>query len=90
MKLAYARDPIGFGTALRDCVKDLCYVKMRTNAFEGVLVSPSQPDEELPEIPQTGSTVISPAFYGVFGVLVAFAAVMLIRIRPTKKKAASR
>jgi len=33
MKAAYYRDPIGFGQALRTCVKDLCRMKMQTNAF---------------------------------------------------------
>ena len=33
MKNAYARDPVGFGTALRACVKHLCRAKMRTKAF---------------------------------------------------------
>ncbi|MBQ2903846.1 MAG: glycoside hydrolase family 3 C-terminal domain-containing protein [Clostridia bacterium] len=35
MKLAYAKDPIGFGNALRLCVYDLCRMKIQSNAFEG-------------------------------------------------------
>lgn len=34
MKLAYARDPIGFGNALRLCVYDICRMKIQSNAFE--------------------------------------------------------
>lgn len=33
VKLAYRRDPIGFGTALRESCKNLCIAKMRTKAF---------------------------------------------------------
>ncbi|MBQ8063882.1 MAG: hypothetical protein IJ230_08105, partial [Clostridia bacterium] len=33
LKSQYAKDPAGFGQALRDCVKDLCIMKMYTNAF---------------------------------------------------------
>ncbi len=35
MRIAYYRDPIGFGQALRTCVKDLCLMKTQTNAFTG-------------------------------------------------------
>lgn len=34
MKLAYAKDPIGFGNALRLCVYDICRMKIQSNAFE--------------------------------------------------------
>ncbi|MBR5422883.1 MAG: glycoside hydrolase family 3 protein [Clostridia bacterium] len=33
MKQAYARDPVGFGKALRESVRHLCEAKMRTKAF---------------------------------------------------------
>ena len=33
MKKAYARDPVGFGAALRESVRHLCKAKMRTKAF---------------------------------------------------------
>lgn len=33
MKLAYKNDPIGFGTALRDCTKGILKNKMLTKAF---------------------------------------------------------
>ena len=33
MKRAYRNDPIGYGEALRKCVKNICVAKMRTNAF---------------------------------------------------------
>ena len=33
VKLAYYRDPIGFGTALRQACKNLCIMKMHTKAF---------------------------------------------------------
>lgn len=33
MKQAYARDPVGFGAALRESVKHLCQAKMHTKAF---------------------------------------------------------
>lgn len=33
IKLAYARDPVGFGMALREACKNLCIAKMRTKAF---------------------------------------------------------
>lgn len=33
MRLAYARDPIGFGNALRLCVYDICRMKIQSNAF---------------------------------------------------------
>ena len=33
VKLQYARDPIGFGTALRERCKELCVAKMKTRAF---------------------------------------------------------
>lgn len=33
MKQAYARDPVGFGTALRAAVRHLCKAKMQTKAF---------------------------------------------------------
>ncbi len=34
MKAQYAKDPVGFGQALRDCVYDLCIMKMYANAME--------------------------------------------------------
>ncbi len=33
LKLAYAKDPIGMGNAMRLCVYDICRMKMETNAF---------------------------------------------------------
>lgn len=33
MKRVYQNDPIGYGEALRRCVKNICAAKMRTNAF---------------------------------------------------------
>ncbi len=33
LKLAYAKDPIGMGRAMRLCVYDICRMKMETNAF---------------------------------------------------------
>ena len=33
LKLAYMKDPIGFGNAMRLCVYDICRMKMQTNAF---------------------------------------------------------
>ena len=33
IKLAYRRDPIGFGKALREACKNLCIAKMQTRAF---------------------------------------------------------
>lgn len=33
MKRAYQNDPIGYGEALRKCVRNICVAKMRTNAF---------------------------------------------------------
>lgn len=33
MHLAYLRDPIGFGNAMRLCVYDICRMKMQTKAF---------------------------------------------------------
>jgi hypothetical protein len=33
MRLAYAKDPVGFGRALRQAVKNLCKGKMQTKAF---------------------------------------------------------
>lgn len=33
MKRAYARDPVGFGAAMREAVKHLCKAKTRTKAF---------------------------------------------------------
>lgn len=33
MKLAYIKDPIGFGNAMRLCVYDICRMKMQTKAF---------------------------------------------------------
>ena len=33
MKLAYKNDPVGFGTALRDCTKGILKNKMLTKAF---------------------------------------------------------
>lgn len=35
LRLAYAKDPIGFGNALRLCVYDICRMKIQSNAFEG-------------------------------------------------------
>ncbi|HIT53832.1 MAG TPA: glycoside hydrolase family 3 C-terminal domain-containing protein [Candidatus Fimivicinus intestinavium] len=55
MKQAYERDPIGYGEALRRCAKNICMVKMRTNAFleaDSDITEPSQPVTEAPE--QTG------------------------------------
>jgi beta-glucosidase len=61
MKATYNCDPAGFGTALRECVKDLCYIKMRTKSFTaltGIDIPAGEPaDSEnpaSPEIPQTG------------------------------------
>ena len=34
LKSQYLADPVGFGKALRDCVYDLCWMKMQTNAFD--------------------------------------------------------
>jgi beta-glucosidase len=34
MRLAYSKDPIGFGNALRLCVYDICRMKIQSNAFE--------------------------------------------------------
>lgn len=39
MKRAYQNDPIGYGEALRKCVKNICVAKMRTNAFLGTIDS---------------------------------------------------
>ena len=33
LKLAYRKDPIGMGKAMRHCVYDICRMKMETNAF---------------------------------------------------------
>jgi beta-glucosidase len=33
LKLAYRKDPIGMGKAMRLCVYDICRMKMETNAF---------------------------------------------------------
>ena len=33
LKLAYLRDPVGFGNAMRLCVYDICRMKMQTKAF---------------------------------------------------------
>ncbi len=33
LRLAYLRDPIGFGNAMRLCVYDICRMKMQTKAF---------------------------------------------------------
>lgn len=33
LRLAYMRDPIGFGNAMRLCVYDICRMKMQTKAF---------------------------------------------------------
>ena len=33
LKLAYLKDPIGFGNAMRLCVYDICRMKMQTKAF---------------------------------------------------------
>lgn len=34
LRLAYMRDPIGFGNAMRLCVYDICRMKMQTKAFD--------------------------------------------------------
>jgi len=34
MRIAYEKDPIGFGNALRLCVYDICRMKIQSNAFE--------------------------------------------------------
>ena len=34
VKIAYAKDPVGFGTALREACKNLCIAKMETKAFK--------------------------------------------------------
>ncbi len=34
LKLAYKKDPIGMGNAMRLCVYDICRMKMETNAFQ--------------------------------------------------------
>ncbi len=34
LRLAYMRDPIGFGNAMRLCVYDICRMKMETKAFK--------------------------------------------------------
>ena len=34
VKLAYAKDPVGFGNALREACKNLCIMKMETKAFK--------------------------------------------------------
>ncbi len=34
LKSQYAKDPVGFGKALRDCVYDLCVMKLYTTALE--------------------------------------------------------
>ncbi len=34
VKLAYEKDPVGFGTALREACKNLCIAKMETKAFK--------------------------------------------------------
>ncbi len=34
VKIAYAKDPVGFGTALREACKNLCIMKMETKAFK--------------------------------------------------------
>lgn len=34
VKLAYAKDPVGFGNALREACKNLCIAKMETKAFK--------------------------------------------------------
>ncbi len=34
LKLAYKKDPIGMGNAMRLCVYDICRMKMETNAFK--------------------------------------------------------
>lgn len=36
LKLAYAKDPIGMGNAMRLCVYDICRMKMQTAAFNSV------------------------------------------------------
>lgn len=59
VKLAYARDPIGFGAALREACKNICKAKMKTKAFltpddsydaslMGALVRPGDWDFEWP------------------------------------------
>jgi beta-glucosidase len=35
LRIAYLRDPIGMGNALRLCVYDICRMKIESNAFEG-------------------------------------------------------
>lgn len=60
---AYERDPIGFGTALREACKNLCIAKMETKAFlepyeydgslMGALEKPSEWDFESPYILST-------------------------------------
>ena len=35
LRVAYLRDPIGMGNALRLCVYDICRMKIESNAFEG-------------------------------------------------------
>ena len=61
VKNAYYRDPVGFGTALRNACKNLCIAKMRTNAFlhpektydsslSGSLVQPEDWNYEFPYI----------------------------------------
>ena len=39
MKSTYEKDPIGFGNALRNCVYDLCRIKMQTAAFDPTAVT---------------------------------------------------
>lgn len=34
MRIAYEKDPVGFGNALRLCVYDICRMKIQSNAFE--------------------------------------------------------
>ncbi|MCQ2474978.1 MAG: glycoside hydrolase family 3 C-terminal domain-containing protein [Clostridia bacterium] len=61
VKLRYAKDPVGFGTALRERCKELCKAKMKTRAFlnaekeyddsySGAIVSPSEWNFEFPYI----------------------------------------
>lgn len=79
MKAAYCRDPAGFGTALRECVKDLCNIKMRTKSFTALtgidvaLYEPAAPDTTaVPDIPKTGSAATGavPALFAL-GLLFA-------------------
>lgn len=61
VKIRYLRDPIGFGTALRERCRELCMAKMKTRAFleadktyddslSGALVAPAEWDFSFPYI----------------------------------------